>query len=389
MQEIVTKELCSGCNACYSSCPQKCISMISDEEGFLYPCIDNDKCINCNRCKKVCPVLNNNTRNLKGEAFACVNKNEDIRLKSSSGGIFTLLAEKIIEAGGVVFGAAFDKDLSVHHIAIKEKADINMLRGSKYLQSTIGNCYLEAETYLKDGQLVLFSGTPCQIRGLRGYLYKDYPNLITQDIICHGVPSPLVWQKYLSFLQNKFKSSADRKLKPLFRSKITGWREYSINVNFENGIKHTKKANEDLYMKSFLKNLSLRESCYNCHSKSLERESDITLADFWGVEKILPEMDDNLGVSLVILNSPKGSDLFVQLKNDIKFVQVDLDKAISFNKAAIQSCPRPNNRNTFIKNTNSQDFKTAVRKGIDEKLIFKLKKLLKRLIKGAIKYVQK
>lgn len=389
MQIIVEKKLCTGCHACFNACPKNCIKMEPDEEGFLYPDIDANKCIDCGKCKKICPILNDYSGNPKGEAFAYINKDEETRMNSSSGGIFTLLAEFIIDSGGIVFGAAFDTDLNVHHISIDNKNELYKLRGSKYLQSTIGNSYKDAEKYLKLGQYVLFSGTPCQISGLKTYLGVDYPNLITQDIICHGVPSPLVWQKYLMFLKSKFKATINQKNPPVFRNKSTGWKEYSVSVDFENNATYKKKSSEDLYMKAFLKNLSLRHSCYNCNFKSLKRESDITLADFWGIDKIKPELDDNKGVSLILINTKKGKNLLNSISQKTKMQNVNIEEAIKYNTAAVSSPPIPKNRDKFIHYVICYNFKKAVNKALDEKLYRKLINKLKQIIKGVINHVQK
>lgn len=380
MQEIANKKICSGCHACCSICPKHCIEMIPDSEGFYYPETDEQKCIDCKMCKRVCPILNEHTGN-KGRAYACINKDENVRIKSSSGGIFTLIAEDVLRLGGVVFGAAFDDELNVYHTDIKSSDDLEKLRGSKYLQSRIGDAYKKAKEYLDKGQTVLFTGTPCQISGLKSYLGKEYDNLITLDFICHGAPSPQVWQKYLEYLSLIENKKINRNYKPEFRDKSTGWQKFSMSVFFEGGKRHTQTLSDDLYMKAFLKDLILRPSCYNCHSKSLERESDITLADFWGIENILPEMFDNKGTSLVLINSLKGQKMFDIISDKMRYKAVDINEAVKYNTAAYKSCAENKNRDKFMNEITAENFDKVVKKYTKQNFIKRCLVKIKRIIK--------
>lgn len=323
------KKFCSGCRACEKLCPTKAIKMEPDYRGFLYPTVDYDKCIKCKKCINSCSI--NNKENIKEKlAYAAYNKDEKTRINSSSGGIFTLLAENIIEKGGIVFGAAFANDFTVEHILVQDKKDLEKLRTSKYVQSDTKNSYVEAEKFLKQGKLVYYSGTPCQIEGLKAYLQKEYDNLILQDIICHGVPSPKVWKEYLKSKNNKIK-------KVNFRSKEkTTWDDYQIEITYE-GYKEYANHNDDIFMKLFLENLILRDSCYSCKFKKENRESDLTLADFWGISKIDKSMDDNKGTSLVILNSSKGKKIFEEISNKIIKKEVNFKDAIKNNSSMIES----------------------------------------------------
>ena len=277
MLEIENKEKCSGCHACYSVCPTKAIEMVKDEKGFKYPVIDQPKCVNCHLCEKTCPIINKKIVDNEPKAYSCYNKNNEVRSKSSSGGIFTLIASKILEKNGVVFGASFNNKFMVEHIYVEKEEELYKIRGSKYLQSIIGDSYKQAKKFLEEGRYVLFTGTPCQIEGLLSYLNKDYENLITQDIICHGVPSPKVWNKYLEYRE---KEDGEIPLEINFRSKENGWKNYNLKFRY-NGHEYKNNQNTDKYMQAFLKNVSLRESCYNCSFKKINRLSDITLADFW------------------------------------------------------------------------------------------------------------
>ena len=332
--ELADKEVCSGCHACFNACPKHCITMTYDEDGFLQPNIDTSICIECGKCKAVCPVLKDYNGNPKGKAFACINNNDNIRIQSSSGGVFTLIAEYVLDNGGVVFGAAFDDELNVKHIEVSTKKELNLLRGSKYLQSEIGDSFIRVKEYLENGKLVLFTGTPCQISGLKAYLNKAYDNLIMQDLICHGVPSPKVWQIYLRYQSKKHKSQVDRESIPVFRKKDEGWQRYSVSLSFINGAEYCSTFDRDLFMNAFLSNICLRLSCYNCHSKSLNRESDITLADFWGVDNVIPELFDDIGTSLVLVNSKKGMKIFEYISQYMKCRETDIDVAVSYNLAA-------------------------------------------------------
>lgn len=354
MIKITDKSKCSGCHSCYNVCPKKCIAMKEDFEGFWYPEVDIDKCIDCGLCEKRCPILNDMKNDNQPQAYACYNKNESIRKESSSGGVFTLLATFIIERGGIVYGASFNNEFMVEHIKADNVDDLGKLRGSKYVQSRIGNTYAEIKEYLNQGKLVYFSGTPCQIDGLIAFLNKKYDNLILQDIVCHGVPSPKVWNKYLE----QFNIEDDAKIS--FRDKSTGWDSYSFTIDQQD--KFTQLSSQNEYMKVFLKDLCLRPSCYDCHSKSLHRNSDITLADFWGINNIYPELYDNKGTSLVFVNSQKGKELFNEIVEDIEYKEVDIKEASKYNPSSYKSVDIPDRRKEYMENIFSKEFNKYSRK---------------------------
>ncbi len=384
MLEIINKDKCCGCFACYNNCPKQCVSMLSDSEGFWYPKIDTSKCINCGLCEKVCPII---TAPPIGDrertAFAAISKNENVRIQSSSGGIFSLIAEYVINKGGIVFGAAlFEDRKSVKHIAVEKISDLDLLRGSKYVQSFIGDTYSLAKDALESERPVLFSGTPCQIAGLYTYLGKKYVNLYTCDFICHGVPSPLVWQKYVEYREEK---AASKIQKTFFRHKKYGWKKFSLQFIFMNGKEYTQILSKDLYLRGFLSDIYLRPSCYNCSFKGIARPADITLADFWGVENISPKMNDNKGTSLVIVHSEKGSKLFESLHDLMLLQSVDIHKAVKYNSAAEKSVSAPKIRSAFFRDFETLPFekllnkycsikpKERIRKGIG-RVLRKLKK---------------
>ena len=381
MRVITDKNKCTGCMACVNICPKHCIHAKSDDEGFIYPDIDKSECIECGLCKNLCQ--GSHTPYQKGTAYACINNDEKARNESSSGGIFTLIAEYTLNQNGIVFGAAFDENLNVHHIKAENKEQLKKLRGSKYVQSNTGSILRQAKEALTNGKLVLFSGTPCQISGLKAFLGKEYDNLITQDIVCHGVPSPMVWQEYLkhqSFVNNK---DINKNTPPSFRKKDSGWKHYSVSLSFSDNSDCVILHHDDLFMKSFLKDLSLRPSCYQCPVKSKKCESDITLADFWGIENILPEMYDDKGTSLVLVNSEKGNFLFNAISDKMRYKQVDFDTAVKFNSSISQSASIPKKRDKFMKMAKNGSFCKAVqictKESLYRRLVWKAKSIISKI----------
>lgn len=314
MIQLSNKEDCCGCSACVQACPASCIGMQTDEEGFLYPFIDEEKCIDCNICHKVCPVICFSESRKPLSVYAVKSKSGEIREKSSSGGVFSLLAERIIEAGGVVFGACFDEKNEVVHAYTSVKEELQAFRGSKYVQSQIGDTYRMAKEFLQSGRSVLFSGTPCQILGLHQYLKKKYVNLLTVDFICHGVPSPKVWQIYLEELKKKLSVQDIRHIS--FRDKKLGWKNFSFSCDIlkkGKAIHYVEPKYLNPYMRGFLSDLYLRPICYQCPVRSLKSGSDITLGDFWGFYGILQEFRDDKGISAVLLNTSVGANFFNSL----------------------------------------------------------------------------
>ncbi|WWU64276.1 Coenzyme F420 hydrogenase/dehydrogenase, beta subunit C-terminal domain [Clostridium baratii] len=390
MIEIIDKVQCSGCYACANICPKDCLKMVLDEEGFWYPKIEENKCINCNLCKKVCPIIKYDNKdkfigsNLKKEVYAAQNLNEEVRKNSSSGGIFSLLAESVIEKDGIVIGAVFNENLEVVHKIIQDKKEIEKLRGSKYVQSKIGNVYREIKNQLEKNKLVFFTGTPCQISGLKSYLNKEYNNLITQDIVCHGVPSPIVWGKYKKYISNKNKKS----IKDIFfRSKNEGWRRYSLKFVFEGNKSVTKNIEEDLYLISFQNDINLRPSCYDCKFKGERRESDITLADFWGIENTNINLDDDKGTSLVIINTEKGKNLFYDNIPAMRLVKTDMSNGIKGNKSYHLSANRNSLREKFLLEINEQNFEKKVRKYCNYTYRIQLRKAIKKQAKLILNHI--
>jgi len=367
MIEIKEKRDCCGCNACYNTCPKNAIKMKVDEKGFRYPVIDKEKCIQCDLCSKVCPISINKKIENNPIAYACYCKDEKIRINSSSGGMFTLIASQIISECGLVYGASFDEKFNIKHIKVDKIDDLQKLRGSKYVQSDIGNTFKEVKKYLDENRKVLFTGTPCQIEGLKCFLQKDYENLYLQDIICHGVPSPKVWNKYKEYRKNKDKEEPK---KINFRNKKDGWSRYCLLFDYKSR-EYKNTPSKDLYLQMFLQDLSLRDSCYDCKFKKFNRLSDITLADFWGIDNILPEMNDNKGTSLLIINSTKGQKLFDKIKEETIFKEVNLKEAIKYNPSMIHSVKYNAKRDSFFEELDNTSFDKIAKKYLKKANFFK------------------
>lgn len=347
MIEVIDKTKCCGCGSCFQKCPRNCISMELDDEGFLYPVVNLDRCINCKLCEIVCPSLHGEEEKVPLIVYAATSRDENLRRVSSSGGIFSLLANRILESGGIVVGAAFTEDWQVKMICISDKHELWKLRGSKYVQADVGSSFRETEKYLKEGREVLYSGTPCQIKALKLYLRKNFDNLFTVDIACHGVPSPGVWSSYLQELLEMVHNNNNRNVKSNtldvlriknvnFREKSEGWRKYHLVfdiVESKNGNDKVTQLSfvhyENPYFNAFNYNLIIRPSCSNCPAKYGKSLSDITIGDFWGIENVVPLLDDDKGSSLVLINTEKGRSLFNQL--DVNRVQCSYEEVLKYN----------------------------------------------------------
>ena len=355
MIHITDKHNCCGCSACASVCPRQCISMQSDSEGFLYPVINRNVCVDCGLCEEVCPFLNIQSERKPVKVYAAKNPDDQIRMMSSSGGVFSMLADRILNDGGVVFGARFNNEWEVVHDYIESQESISLFRGSKYVQSRIGTAYRDAETFLKAGRSVLFSGTPCQVKGLKLYLRKEYDKLLTVDFICHGVPSPGVWRQYLDETfgypdrrEGRGKDTVLSVSKDIpvitginFRDKKLGWKKFSFVVRGksaeggQNSVLLSDIHRKNLYMKAFLRDFIIRPSCYFCPVKGGRSGADITLGDFWGIQNVLPLFDDDKGVSAVLLHSEKGKEYYSKINADS--IEVSMQDIIGENPAYIKS----------------------------------------------------
>lgn len=312
------KMLCCGCEACRNVCPRQCITMQEDREGFVYPEVDATACVDCGLCETVCPVLHPGQRRLPVEAYAARNRDESVRLASSSGGVFTRLAEWILDRGGVVFGARFNEKWEVVHDYAETREALARFRGSKYVQSRIGDTYRQAERFLKEGRMVLFTGTSCQIAGLKRFLRREYDNLLAVDVICHGVPSPKVWRRYLNDLTEGTPESISS---VSFRDKQEGWRNYRLSIKAkETELSHVRPY-MGVYSRLYLFELMSRPSCHTCPSKGGRSCSDMTLGDFWGIERVDPAFDDDRGCSVVLVYNPAWGPILEGI--DIRRVAYD------------------------------------------------------------------
>lgn len=318
------KKNCNGCGTCELRCPKKAIIMKEDEEGFLYPVIDERKCIKCGLCKKICS--NNPTEHdYNQDTYIAINKNEKVKKDSSSGGIFYPIAKYVIEQGGIVFGVEYDNNLKVRHAYAKNINDLKKFQGSKYVRSDLNNSYIQVEEFLKEDKYVLFTGTPCQCYGLKKYLKKTYNKLITCEIVCHANPSPKVFEYYKKNLEFNY----SKKIKNVyFRSKINGWRNSTSVIELEDNTLFS----DDKYYCAFVNELINRPSCSNCRFCEEIRYSDFTIADFWGIEKVDSSIEnDNTGISLLNVNTVTGRNILEKIKSELFLKEVDTHIAFSYN----------------------------------------------------------
>lgn len=359
MVEIKDKELCCGCTACAEACPKSCITMHEDEEGFLYPIANPKDCISCGLCEKVCPILN---REKKGKrpitVWAAYTLDEDIRKNSSSGGAFYSIASYVIRQGGVVFGTKYNNHWGAEFSYAETIEGLKALMVSKYVQSEVGTAYKDCEAFLKKNRNVLFAGTSCQISGLKHYLRHSYDNLLTIEIICHGVPSPRVWQMYLDEISGE-KGADIKERKQIeqisFRRKDPSWDKFNMYISFtdkENETINTYHL-ENTYMKAFVHNLILRPTCYHCKFREGRAGADITIADYWGVVKFHPHFNDDKGTSLIMVGTNKGLEIINQLS--LYKEKSSYKKAVYCNPAIAHSHTKHKKREYFFSNYMKED----------------------------------
>lgn len=357
--------------------------MEADKEGFLYPKVDNDICVDCGLCVKVCNVLHPYVKREPLKVLAAINKNEYIRLRSSSGGIFYTLAEKTVNEGGVVFGARFDENWQVIIDHAEDMNGIKVFMGSKYVQARIENAYIDTKRFLQVGRKVLFSGTPCQVAGLYKYLGKQYSNLLTVDFVCHGVPSPMVWEMYL---KEVCESMSIKKIS--FRDKERGWERLHFSVEYaEKSTSLLSSASENQFMKAFLSDLILRPSCSSCVAKSCRSQSDITMADFWGIWNINPEMNDDKGTSMLLINTQKGLDALPD-ESLVKYFDSDYETARKYNSACESSVrPNPKREEFFSQLQNTRSVTRLIDRTLQASFLKRNLKALKIFIIRLVDYV--
>lgn len=359
--------------------------MVDDEEGFLYPKVDESICVNCGLCEKVCNELHPFDKREPQQVLAAINKNEEIRLRSSSGGIFYILAENVIKDGGVVFGARFDENWQVVIDYAEDMKGIESFMGSKYVQARIANAYKDVKRFLAERRNVLFSGTPCQVAGLHKFLRKPHDNLLTVDFICHGTPSPKVWRMYL----DEVIKEGQRISSIEFRNKKKGWKNFSFNLRYnanDKTISMLSPFSQNHYMKAFLQNIILRPSCYDCKAKGCSSHSDVTIADFWGINTVFPDMDDDKGTGLVFINTEKGNEAFDLSQVNVK--ETTYERVKLLNSACYRSPKVHPKRKDFFSRLDSENLIELINdctkptvKQLLQMLIDRCKRLVMKLLK--------
>lgn len=365
---------CTGCRMCEQICPKNAIKMEEDEEGFIRPVVDKSLCINCGLCIKRCPQRNLLDKNIENQtAYAAKLKDLEVLKESSSGGIFSVLANEYIKNNGKIYGAAFDEKFNVVHVGVENLEGLKRLRGSKYVQSDTANTYTEVKNDLANNIKVLYSGTACQIAGLKNFLGKNYENLLTIDIVCHGVPSPKMFRKYKEYIENKYKG----KIQEIsFRNKEKrGW-GLNLKIKLDNGKIIREFAYVDPYYKSFVKGDTYRECCYNCIYANSERIGDITLADYWGLANVHPEFFDGRGVSAVIINTKKGMDVWNNVKDKLEYINTSIESIKKYNPNLVGPTKKKKSRDYIYRGLDTKDFRRFCKENL------KFKKKLKDEIRG-------
>ena len=375
------KELCTGCMACKEVCPQNCIRVEVEEDGFSYPLIDKIKCSNCGLCKKTCPVNNSPNKNNTIKGYVARYKNEAILEDSTSGGSFTAFADYVFSVDGFLVGVVYDEDMNVIHQGIlKEKQeDVSKMRGSKYVQSDLKDIFYVIKEKLSNDQLVCFSGTPCQVAGLKTYLGKDYDNLITIDLVCHGVGSPLLFRKYIEYMENRYNSKV---IDVKFRNKTYGYHSGTMRVDFENGKQYFGSGRIDYMSKAFFKEASSRQSCYECPFRGKERYGDFTVFDSWHIEQLIPDKkDDDKGYTNLYVNTEKGLNFLQNLKGKLELWEADIDNMRELDGVMIENDPvKFNNRDELLSELNGNDFAKTMQKYLPVSKKDKLLELSKRFL---------
>ncbi|MBR4688862.1 MAG: Coenzyme F420 hydrogenase/dehydrogenase, beta subunit C-terminal domain [Bacteroidales bacterium] len=388
MISVIEKKDCCGCNACGDVCPKNAITFVKDIEGFWYPKVDESTCINCGLCEKVCPILNIDSLKINdyekpSRTIAAIHKNMRVRWNSTSGGAFSAMAEVLYEQGGFVGGAIYNDDFTVRNYISNKFEDLEKLRSSKYLQSNAEGLYTEIKGLLQNGEKVLICGTPCQMAALRGFLRKDYENLIIVDFICRGVNSPKVYRAYLDTLERKYNSKI---VYVKAKNKELGWRNLTRKVTFENGQSYYGVHMDDDFRRGYHTNVFCRPSCYDCKFKGFPRIADITIGDCWGIENIDKNLDNNIGTSLIMLNSKKGERFFESFKAKLEYKETDIATVIKRNPALLKSIGAAKiDREALFEDLEREDFEFITKKYFPLK---NKKSSLKHVIKQHLKFIK-
>lgn len=383
----ITETQCTGCGACSFVCPFGAVEKKTNDEGFAYFVVNSNKCKGCGLCEKKCPVLTENgqllgevlSNNKNVSAFCVQNSNEHIRFKSASGGVFPMIAKRIIEMGGVVFGAGFDTNWKVCHFEIDKCEDIAKLQSSKYVQSDMDGVYTKIVDNLSKGKTVLFSGTPCQVAAVNNIVAaKLKKNLILIDLFCHGISSPGLFDAYLNEVIPRVPI-----LSICFRYKKKSWEKYCMYIEYGEGESYSAGFRVDPYLSAFCAKMSLRNSCYSCKSKGFPRHSDLTLGDFWMIDRIFPDMNDHKGTSIVLAHTDKGHRIISELQNAARIKQIDNKNLIEFYSNSGKPVMRPNNRDAFFKEVKCNGIKYASKKycklSLKQRVVIETRKMLIQL----------